>query len=70
MVSDILLHACESIDDFFQCFPKTYTPEKQAKILVLKGQMAQLALELACPFSDAELVEQGFVPVILPDEEP
>jgi hypothetical protein len=68
MISDVLLNACDEIDDFFQDFPETYTPEKQAKILALKTQMHQLALELASPYSDAELVERGFVPLMLPEE--
>ena len=69
MISDILLDAYDEIEDGLATYGDRYPLHLQVEIVQMQAALKALALKLAAPLSDAELVERGFVPLIVPEED-
>jgi hypothetical protein len=67
MISDVLADACAEIERYLRDMPDIYA-DCLDEVLAVYRAMSVLRQRLDCPLSDAEMVEEGYVPIPEPEE--
>jgi len=67
MISDVLADACNEIEYYLREMPGTYVKYLDEVRAVYRA-MSVLRQRLDCPLSDAQLVNEGWVPMPEPEE--